>query len=304
MPIELHIMSEEPPVEKLKLAIVGKEKHGKSRLSATGRKVVLNHDFDNRAEALQGMKGVVVASYVDPQWPNQPDAAPKFLDVVGRLEETLDLHDFGDLIKGADKLPKGTIVKTNVVDSIQTMGKAFQNYALFGQGSLRREISIGKMKVFLPGGWDAWNAEMTPVENTILRLLALPTDTILILHETPEETEDSTPDKKKFTGKIGVYPARYQRLLKYVNELWRVQLTASISKNTNKQVYTPKVYPLPDHKFDAATTMFLDPFEEPNIEELILKHRRIAAQKGLLSQTTLQSDAKVLPMTASKDVKL
>lgn len=298
MPLELHVMAEEPPVEKLKLALVGKEKHGKSWLAATGRKNVLVHDFDNRAESLQGKKGVYCISYPDPQWPKQPDAAQLFLDVVSRLEETLDLGDFNDILKPKNQIPKGTLVRTNVIDSIQTMGKAFQNYALFGQSNIRREIIFGKVKVFLPGGWDAWNAEMTPVENSILRLLAIPTDTVLVLHETPEETEDSTPDKKKFTGKIGVYPARYQRLLKYVNELWRIQLTPSVSPGNNRQVYLPKVYPLPDHKFDAATAMYLDAVEEPDIEKMILKHQRVLGQKNLLPAT----QAKVLPMP--KDVKL
>ena len=175
MPTELRIMQEMPPVAKLKIALVGKEKNGKSRLASTGRPNVLVHDFDNRAEALQGRKGVYVISYVEPQWPKQPEAAQKFLDNLSKLEESLDLSDLGF------KCPKGTLVGTNVIDSIQTFGKAFQNYALYGQKDIRREITFGGMKVFLPGGWDAWNAEMVPVENCVLRTLALPTDTVIVL---------------------------------------------------------------------------------------------------------------------------
>src|SRR5713101_1087880 len=63
------VMSEEPPVSKLKLLIVGHEKNGKSRLAATGRKPILFHDFDDRAEALNGIPGVYVIPYPDPQWP-------------------------------------------------------------------------------------------------------------------------------------------------------------------------------------------------------------------------------------------
>jgi hypothetical protein len=279
-------MEQEPPVSKVKLALVGKEKHGKSRTAATGRKPVLVHDFDNRAEALQGMPGVYVISYVETIWPKFPEAAQKFLDVLSKLEDSLDLSKIGFPV------PPGTLVRTQVVDSIQTCGKAFQNYALSGQKDIRREITFGGMKVFLPGGWDAWNAEMVPVENSVLRLLALPSDTTIILHETAEETADSTSEKPRFTGKTGVFPVRYQRLIKYFNEVWRVHLTQSIDSKTNKQAYLPKIYPLPTYEFDAATAFQLDAIEEPNIEAVLAKHESRARNNGLLAGT----QPKALPM--------
>lgn len=308
MPIELRQMQTEPPVEKLKLALVGREKHGKSLLAATGRKNVLFHDFDNRAEALQGKPGVYVLSYIDPQWPKQPDAAQLFLDVLGKLEESLDIYD---LINGLPQLkefyaktgrqipPKGTLIRTNVIDSVQTFGKAFRYYGMFTQKDIRRTINIGKMQVFLPGGWDAWNAEMVPVENNILRLLGLPTDTILIFHQKLEEAEDSTDDRPKYTGKVGVYPARYQSLIKYVNELWQVKLTQSVANG--KSAFLPKVYPFPTYEFDAATTMLLDPVEEPNIEAMIAKHA--AKLKGLLGSTPGQKVVEVQASPAQPQLK-
>ena len=287
MPIELHDMKIEPPIAKVKLAIVGHEKNGKSWLASTGRPYVLFHDFDNRAEALQGKPGVFVISYIDPQWPYQPDASQLFLDIMAKLEESLDLHD---LVKGIPQLteycnkkkiviPQGTMIGTNVIDSIQTFGKAFQNYALFGQKDIRREINIGKIKIFLPGGWDAWNSEMVPVENSILRVLALPTDTIIILHETAEEAADSTSEKPHYTGRIGVFPVRYGRLIKYFNEVWRVKLTQAVVNQ--KSAYLPKVYPLPNYEFDCSTAMHLDQVEEPNICSLIAKHEQ-RSKNGLL----------------------
>jgi len=278
MPIELHIMQEEPPVAKLKIALVGKEKNGKSWLAATGRPNVLVHDFDNRAEALQGKRGVYVISYIEPQWPKQPEAAQKFLDNLSKLEESLDLSDLGF------KCPKGTIVGTNVIDSIQTFGKAFQNYALFGQKDIRREITFAGQKIFLPGGWDAWNAEMIPVENSVLRMLALPTDTVIVLHETAEETPDSTSEKPKFTGRVGVFPVRYQRLIKYFNELWRVKLVQVAEGN--KLFYKPRVFPLPTYEFDCATAMLLDAQEEPSIIQMVAKHEQRLKQNGLQLPST------------------
>ena len=286
-PIQLYNMAEEPPVSKLKLAIVGHEKNGKSWLASTGRRNVLVHDFDNRAESLQGKPGVYVISYTDPQWPMQPDAAALYLDVLGRLEESLDLADLvkaiPQLAKNLKQIPKETFIRTNVIDSVQTFGKAYMNYALFGSPTIRRELTIGKMKVFLPGGWDAWNAEMVPVEQAILRFLALPTDTIVTLHETAEETPDSTSEKPRYTGRIGVFPVRYQRLIKYFNEVWRVKLTQTVLNN--KSAYSPKVYPCPTYEFDCATAMLLDQVEEPNIEAIIAKHESRVNHKGLLPQS-------------------
>jgi hypothetical protein len=267
-------MSEEPPISKLKLAIVGHEKNGKSRLASTARKPILFHDFDDRSESLNGIDGVYALSYPDPGWPKQPTAANDFLTNVSKLEESLELSRLGF------KTHAENCVRTQVIDSIVTMGAAFQRYALFTVKDIRREISIGSQKVFLPGGWDAWNSEMLSVENAILRLLALPTDTIIILHETAEEAVDSTAEKPKFTGRVGVFPVRYQRLIKYFNEVWRVKLTQSVVEGKSK--YLPRVYPAANYEFDGATTMLLDSVEEPNIAAMIKKHEQklLAAGKG------------------------
>lgn len=298
MTIRLKDMNEEPPTNRLKIAIVGREKHGKSWLAATGRPIVLVHDFDNRAEALAGKKGVFTISYEENQWPKQPEAAQLFLDILSKLEETLDIHDIANMLRVKNpripQVPKGTIVGTNVIDSVQTFGAAFQKYALYGQKDIRRTIKFGGYEVHLPGGWDAWNAEMRPVEDAILRVLALPCDTIINLHETEEETADSTSEKPRFTGKIGVFPVRYQRLIKYVNELWRVKLTQVTSNN--KLVYIPRVYPTPTYEFDAATAMLLDPVEDPDICRMIAKHES--------RQKLLSDSSKNKPQLVSSTTKL
>jgi hypothetical protein len=307
MPLEFRIMSEEPPVDKLKLALVGREKHGKSRLGSTGRKAVLVHDFDNRAEALSRLPGVYVLSYIEPQWPKFPESAQLFLDILGQLESSLDMHDLlfflnakGIRTKYDGKVGKETIIRTNMIDSIQTFGKAFQNYALAGQKDIRREITFSGQKVYLPGGWDAWNAEMIPVENSVLRLLALPSDTIIILHETAEETADSTSEKPKFTGRIGVFPVRYQRLIKYFNELWHVKLTQVTE--AGKLAYKPRVYPQPTYEFDAATAMLLDPLEDPDIAAIIVKHEQ--RMNGTAKLQSGQIPTKGPQLTAGPEVKI
>jgi hypothetical protein len=284
MPMEFNSMEEQQEVGKMKLVIVGYEQNGKSRLAATARKPVLFHDFDNKRESLRGLPGVFVISYVDPIWPNQPTAAQDFLTTIGKLENSLDLADLGF------KVPKGTFVKTNVVDSMQTLGKASQNYAMHNSPGLRREITFGGHKVFIPSGWDAVNAEMKEVENFVLRLMALPCDTIVILHETSEEADGSTPEKRIYTGRADVYPPRYRMMLKYFPEVWRVKLTQVVENN--KVTFIPRVYPLPNAEFDSGTTMMLDAVEDPDITMMLKKHdARFATQK----QASAAIAAKVVP---------
>jgi hypothetical protein len=255
---QTRVMSQELPSAKLKLAIVGPEKNGKSRLAATARAPVLVHDFDNRAEALASLEGVYVMSYIDPQWPRQPEAIQDFLSNLAKLEDGADLRSLG-----FDGVEPGLKPRTNVIDSIHTFARSAQRYCMYNNSDIRREITVGPMKIHIPRNFDAWNAEMSIVESAILRLLALPQDTIIILHEVAEEAPDSTPEKPHFTGRVSVYPPRYKLLLKYFNEVWRVKLTPV------KSQMIPRVYPLPDYQFDAASALPLNGIEEPNISAIL-----------------------------------
>jgi len=284
--IEARVMENEPPVSKIKLMIVGHEKNGKTRLAATGRKPVLIHDHDNRSEALNKIPGVYVLSYLEPPPPIQPDAMQDQLDILDQLERNLDISKL--TLKGKrlfPTVPENTIVRTNVIDSVATLGKHCQDYAMYNSKGLRRELALGKITINLPAGWDTWNAEMKSVEPIVLRFLALPTDTTTVFHETAEESEDSTPENKKFTGKVDIYPSRYQMLLKYFNEVWRVKLTPVGGR------FIPRVYPHPVYEFDCATAMLLDPVEDPNIEAMIAKHEKRLAEGYKLGAT----EPKALP---------
>lgn len=257
MPIETTSMEKASSFEKLKLMEVGPEKGGKSRLAATARKPILVHDFDQRKEALAGMPGVYVITYRDPVWPNQPTAFNDHLGILAKLESGCTLKDI-DSNWPAEK------PKTNVEDSIATMAKAAMNYSLYTSKDLRREINIGGMKFFTPYSYDGWGAEMNMVESAVLRLLAMPSDTIAVLHETAEEAPDSTEEKPKFTGRLAVFPARYKILLKYFNEVWRI---TRLGDKVTVQI-------MPDYMFgNAASNLKLMPqdVDQPNIEYLIQK---------------------------------
>ncbi|MGC1582525.1 MAG: AAA family ATPase, partial [Candidatus Acidiferrales bacterium] len=229
------------PFEHLLALIVGEEKTGKSWLASTAPKPILFLDTDSRAASIAGRPGVYARSFREAPYPMQPTVAPDILDSLTQLEKSLDLSEMGF------DVPKGTVIKTLVLDSISTIARAAMQYDLYTTSGIRREISIaGKFKVSIPANWDAWNAEIDFVEKLVLRAAALPVHLICILHETEEKAAGSTPEKPTFTGKITVYPERYARLLKYFNEVWRVKLTPKPNPK-NPMLQVPTVQTRPDY---------------------------------------------------------
>jgi hypothetical protein len=84
---------------------------------------------------------------------------------------------------------------------------------------------------------------------------------IAILHECMEQDERSTEENPIYTGKVEVYPRRYNSLLIYFNEVWRVE--RSFGK-------IPKVQIDPDGKFNmASTALGLSKVEYPNIAQAL-----------------------------------
>jgi hypothetical protein len=86
---------------------------------------------------------------------------------------------------------------------------------------------------------------------------------IAILHECMEEDERSTEENPIYTGKIEVYPRRYNSLLVYFNEVWRL---------TRVSGRVPTVQCDPDGKFlQAATALGVDKITTPDISEVLQK---------------------------------
>lgn len=259
--IEKVSMTQATPFDRLQLAIIGPEKGGKSRLAATGRKGVLFADTDGRRASLAGIKDVYAATLTDKGGYMMPTAFSELIDLVVELEKSRKLTDLGFTPSSGG----ATEVKTFVFDSIQTVAKAAMAYALYNNKDLRRDISIGgKMNISMSRSYDGWGAEMGMVEQLVTRTLAIPDlDVIIILHETLEEAADSTEEKPRYTGKIGIYPPRYKRLLKYFNEVWRVTRDQNI----------PRVQVIADYSFTAATNLNLDAnsVDKPDIAYLINK---------------------------------
>lgn len=271
--------------DQLRIALIGAQKNGKSVLSSTAPGIKLVLDYDQRKEALAGKKGVRAITLKDPGFPLLPTVAEEVLDIMTGLEKSLDLHNLCDQKgnKFFPDAPEGTKVNTIVHDSIDSLARCIMQYELYNNKDLRRDINFGKFTAYIPKSYDSWNAEMTALTNIIMRSFALPVNVICVFHETAEEAVDSTDEKPKYTGRVSIYPVRYRSLLKYFNEVWRVKLSPVPVPSGVR--YLPRVYPLPDFAMDAATTMLLDPVEEPDIEKMILKHKSKISSSGKPMET-------------------
>lgn len=251
MPIEARNMSKATSFDRLKLALVGDQKAGKSRCAATGRTPILFLDFDKRAEAIAGRKDVYALTFTDTEYPNQPTGYSELLKIIANIEKSRRLKDIHpDLASDANAEVE---IKTLVFDSISTMSKMVMDYAKYVNKDLRREISMGPTKIFLSNGWDTWNVDTVETERLILRTLAIPNlDIIIIFHE---EHKD---------GRLGVYPARHTGLVKYFNEVWRL---------TRKQ-QVPIAQLQPTSEFLTATNLIgaAPSITNPNIAEMIEKY--------------------------------
>ena len=253
-----------PPFDRLFLMLVGPEGVGKSWLAATGRPSVFFFDFDGKLKALAGRPNVFGVSYRDPNKSGiQPAAISEALSDLGRIEASRSLKQFGFT------LTEGQIdtIKTVVVDSTYTLGKACRDYALYSSVDITRTINIPNMAVRVPKSFDGWNAEMAAVESFVLRLMAIPDiDVIVTIHET--QAKDpllSTPTQVKRSSKVSVFPERHNGIVKYFNEIWR------LSRN---QAGAPRIAFDPDNNFVARSNLNVEAMKTAgaDISKMIGEH--------------------------------
>lgn len=258
-------MSQIDPTARLKIAIIGPPKGGKSRLAATAPKVgargetgLFVADFDDRAESLAGIKDVYVKTYFDHN-PNVPQAWSALQIYVGKLEYAAQQSKFSEL------------PATIVLDSL-TYGARAAMRVVLNEKSITgvKQLTVGGLTTKIARGYEPYDAETSMLEGVICRLFGLNINVICVFHETMEEAQDSTDEKPKFTGKINVAPPRLRKLLPLFNEVWRV-IPDAMGKR--------KVQCQPNYEFIGATTLRLDASEEPDIMAMLAKHRSKAGIK-------------------------
>ena len=253
---------------RLTLILVGAEKSGKSRLAATARKPILFNDHDKRFNALAGIPGVYGLTYMDSAKPNElPTAYSDQLTVLTHLEQGKTLKELGALYGKTDWPAEPP--RTIIIDSMAALSAHIMAYNLYTNPSLRREIKIAGNTLYFPKGWDTWNADTSSAYSLVMRLMAMKnTDIILIFHEENEIDETrTTEDKRAFTGKKGLFPARYSQFNKYFNEIWRV------SRDSGNVI--PTIQVSPDFRFAASSNLDFSKIKAseiiPDINAMILK---------------------------------
>lgn len=271
MTITSHNLETEPLDESLAMLLVGDKKAGKSWLAATAPAPVFFLDFDQRLGALRGRKGVYGLSFADPTDTNlMPTAFNEMLGVLTKLEKSRSMVTLNASLPAID-------IRTLVFDSVSTIADSARRYVMYSNADVTKAISIGGKIYRVAKTYHAWGAEMEMVTGAIMMARAIPgLNVIVVLHECMEEDERSTPDNKIYTGKIEVFPRRYNTLLIYFNEVWR--LVREYGK-------VPKVFCDPDGKFtQAATALGIDKIDVPDISQVLRLAKSRQPQMQLQTQ--------------------
>jgi len=235
--------------DRLKIAIVGEPKTGKSWLAATAPAPVLIFDFDDRAESLAGKAGLLVLR------------KPSMIDVETALSNAK-----------ARKNQKLENPRTFVFDSVTYMNRAMEEEIFRQAPDLARTIKVGSgLGMKLRKNWDTINGIQRYMEYLIAEFSPLG-NIIFVFHEKNErDPTKSTPENTAYTGDITVDPQYLAKSLSLFNEVYRI-----------KQDYSGKYevqckYTGAGDKFIASTTMLLDAKEAPNLTAMIAKHQKARA---------------------------
>jgi hypothetical protein len=252
------------PFTQLKLAIVGAPKSGKSRLAGTAPqerwddegillpqyKGVFVADFDGRAASLAGMAGITVKTYQDSN-PMAPEAASRLSMDLGMMEYAKS---------------RGEVIPATVIfDSVTYMSDCALRFVMSQSSTGTKVVEVGGFKFRIARGYEPYDAEVNFISNCFQRVDEMGCHLIAVFHDRAEEAPDSTQENPKFTGKVTVHPPRAKKYLALFNELYRIKFDQYGGGYMVQCKATDE--------FVAGSTLNVDTFEKPNIQELIRKHR-------------------------------
>jgi hypothetical protein len=240
--------------EDIKMALVGLPKSGKSKTTSTAPKPVFVWDFDDRSESIAGTPGLFVKTLVDK---NQKEAK-----AFQELLNDISIFEY----RKAEGQP---IPKTFTLDSMTFLADFARNHYFKNNEAGRKVLRIGSQEFLLSRGFDPWAAEHLLLEDVIKRLFALG-NTICVFHEGPEKDPRSTQENPMWTGRVSVWPDRLKSLLPMFNEVWR----QTVDIDTGNYKVWCKAQSDSSGNFLAATTFNVESKEDPNIIEIIEKHKQ------------------------------
>jgi hypothetical protein len=237
------------------MAIVGKQKVGKSWLATTAPGPRLHYDFDNRAKSIRNRPGVQQIKTLIDARQSQPT-------VLKAIESDLSILKY--------RQSQGlAIPATYIFDTVTYLKKAIENEC-FAQGLASRAIKLTTTTNLLLGkNWDAVNAVEGYMQYLITEFSALG-NIIFIFHEKPEkDIVHSKPEEAKYNEAYTVDPQYLAKILSRFNEVFRIEINQA-----QQYVVTCQ----PSYQFTAATTWMLDKNEKPDIMAMIAKDKALRAK--------------------------
>lgn len=238
--------------DRLKVAICGEKKSGKSKLIAdTARKPLLHYDFDDRRESIAGAKDTVIKTLIDSD-STMPQA-------WGILESDLASLEYA-------KRQKNLPIKSLALDSATYLRQIAENQ-MMKDTSLLRAAKIGLTRYQIAQGWDAINYVHKMLYQLLRRFFALDIDIYVVFHTRNEKDRvKSTKEETIYTDRLTVDPQNLDVLLPMFNETWRTFV--DIDSNFRLQVKQ-------DWRFNASTTLNIGEnsgVETPDIQALLVKN--------------------------------
>jgi hypothetical protein len=238
--------------DRLKVAVCGEKKSGKSKLIAdTARKPLLHYDFDDRRESIARAKDTIIKTLVD-----SDSTQPKAWSI---LESDLSSLEYA---KRNGNLP----LKSIALDSATYLRQIAENQMMKDTGMMRK-AKIGLTEYQISQGWDAINYVHRMLYQLLRRLFALDVDIYVVFHTRNEKDRvKSTKEETVYTDRLTVDPQNLDVLLPIFNETWRTFV--DMDGNFKLQVRQ-------DWRFNASTALKIGEnsgIENPNIQELLEKN--------------------------------
>jgi len=238
--------------DRLKVAICGEKKSGKSKLIAdTARKPLLHYDFDDRRESIAGAKDTIIKTLID-----SDSITPQ---AWGILESDLSSLEYA---KRNGSLP----LKSLALDSATYLRQIAENQMMKDTNMMRR-AKIGLTSYQIAQGWDAINYVHRMLYTLLRRLFALDIDIYVVFHTRNEKDRvKSTKEETFYTDRLTVDPQNLDVLLPMFNETWRTFV--DLDGHFKLQVKQ-------DFRFNAATALKIGQdqgIENPDIQVLLQKN--------------------------------
>jgi hypothetical protein len=238
--------------DRLKVAICGEKKSGKSKLIAdTARKPLLHYDFDDRRESIAGAKDTIIKTLIDPD-----STTPQAWSI---LESDLASLEYA---KRNRNLP----IKSLALDSATYLRQIAENQ-MMKDTALMRYAKIGLTKYQISQGWDAINYVHKMLYQLLRRCFALDIDIYVVFHTRNEKDRvKSTKEETVYTDRLTVDPQNLDVLLPMFNETWRT----FVDSDSNFRLQVKQ-----DWRFNASTTLNIGEnsgVEAPDIQALLIKN--------------------------------